>query len=207
MAPLACSNYGNGNWKKKNLNTTITAISVSAGIIFKNPFYNYDWENTNLQHKFLSYFFFHFVLIKSRYTIHIINPLSVLFLIHQLVLSTPASISFACDVYFNLLFQTYLRNFLFDCNCDDLELSIASMIALNSTPLLCICFILFFQIHCCWHVTCCCKKFFCLVFRWVTYTLWYIVYRPAIWTSVTRTRHIKQNRQLSLELQRKNSGL
>jgi hypothetical protein len=28
--------------KKKNLNTTITAISVSAGIIFKNPFYNYD---------------------------------------------------------------------------------------------------------------------------------------------------------------------
>lgn len=131
--------------KKKNLNTTITAISVSAGIIFKNPFYNYDWENTNLQHKFLSYFFFHFVLIKSRCTIHIINPLSVLFLIHQLVLSTPASISFACDVYFNLLFQTYLRNFLFDCNCDDLELSIASMIALNSTPLLCICFILFFS--------------------------------------------------------------
>jgi hypothetical protein len=84
-------------------------------------------------------------LIKSRCTIHIINPLSVLFLIHQLVLSTPASISFACDVYFNLLFQTYLRNFLFDCNCDDLELSIASMIALNSTPLLCICFILFFS--------------------------------------------------------------
>ncbi len=174
-APLACSNYGNGNWKKKIETPPLPPFLLALALFLKTRFI-ITTERTQIYSTiFYRIFFFRFVLIKSRYTIHIINPLSVLFLIHQLVLSTPVSISFACDVYFNLLFQL-----IWEISCLTVTVTILSCQSQAWSHLIRLLYsayvlFYFFRIHCCWHVTCCCKKFFCLVFRWVTYTLWYSV--------------------------------